>query len=162
MTDQKPSLPTASSQSGTQGKTLANLPLNARQPARSVTKERIQTWYEYSGILGSVTVQNKSRFAGLDIRVVDAKSVSEEMVVILRPSFLNHYYDLRRMKNFSRISWTLNVDCVVDYKNPVFEMCRSGDILGLYGAFCGGRASPDMVNPLGMGLLHVSNLFGPS
>ena len=60
------------------------------------------------------------------------------------------------MKTLSRIPWTLNVDHVVDYKNPVFEMCRSGDILGLHGAFCGERASPDMVNLCGMGLLHVS------
>ena len=51
------------------------------------------------------------------------------------------------MKTLSRIPWTLNVDHVVDYKNPVFKMCRSGDILGLHGAFCGERASPDMVNP---------------
>lgn len=159
MTDQKPSLPIESSHSATRGKDLANLPLNARQPAHPVSKERIQTWYEYNGILGNVTVQNKSRFAGHDIRFVDAKSVSEEMVVILRPSFLKHYYDLRRMRNFSRISWTLNVDCVVDYKDPVFEMCRSGDILGLHAAFCGGRASPDAVNSLGMGLLHVSEFF---
>lgn len=48
------------------------------------------------------------------------------------------------------------MDCVVDFRAPVFNMCRSGDIRGLRDAFYSGSVSLNVVNPLGMGLLHVS------
>ena len=75
MTNQKPSLPIDSRKSGTQDKYLALLPLDARQPARYVSKGRIQSWHNC--ILG-----DKSRFAGraLDVGDFGAKLTSEETV----------------------------------------------------------------------------------
>lgn len=85
--------------------------------------------------------------------------MSEETCIVLRPSFLRNHYELHFVERFGRIFRTLNVDRVVEYKDPVFEMCRTGDMTGLYGAFCAGRACPDTVNPMGTGLLHVGNLL---
>ena len=112
MTNKKPSLLIDSSHSGLQDKHLGPLSLDARQPARSLSKERIQTWY--NGILGNVTVQTKSSLIGsaLNVRIFD--ETSEETVYILRPSFLKKYYELRYLKSCGRISRTLNIDRVVD------------------------------------------------
>ena len=124
-----------------------------------VSKANIMTWY--NGILGNVIIQKKSKSVSnaLNVRVANARSTSEETVIVLRPSLLRNHYELHFVESFGHISRTLNVDRVVDYKDPVFEMCRSGDITGLHGAFCDGRASPYIVNPMGMGLLHVGDPF---
>ena len=45
---------------------------------------------------------------------------------------------------------------MVGFKALVFDMCRSGDIRGLQDAFYNGSVSLNVVDPLGMGLLHVS------
>ena len=124
-----------------------------------VSKATVMTWY--NGVLGSVTIRQKSKSVSnaLKVRVANARSTSEETVIILRPSFLKNHYELHIVESFGHISRTLNVDRVVDYKDPVFEMCRAGDIAGLNNVFCGGKASPYTVNPMGTGLLHVGNPF---
>lgn len=133
---------------------------SSRNPSRRVSSRSILTWY--NGILGNVTVQKSSKFVGNVINAcgVDVRSMPEETCIILRPSFLRNQDELHCVERFGRISRTLNVDRVVEYKDPVFEMCHIGDITGLYGAFCAGRASPDIVNPMRTGLLHVGNLLG--
>ena len=156
---EKPSLPIDFSHSASQHGRLDLPSLDGRRSSGLVSKESVATWY--NGVFGTVTILKKSKYAGnsLEVRTMDAKSIFEETVVFLRPSFWKKYYELRVVQSLSRISRTLNVDRVVDVEDPVFEMCRSGDIMGLDGAFRGGRASPDVVNELGMGLLHVSDLL---
>lgn len=124
-----------------------------------VSRANVMTWY--NGILGNVTIQKKSKSVGnaLNVCVARTTSTSQETIIVLRPSFLNNHYELHFVESFGHISRTLNVDRVVDYENPVFAMCRSGDITGLHSAFRGGRASPYTVNPMGTGLLHVGDLF---
>ena len=151
----KPSLPVEFSHSASQEDSPDSPSLDARRAFRTVTKQSVATLY--NGIFGTVTIHRKSKYVGssLKIRTVDAKSMSEEIAILLWPAFLRYHYELRSMKSIGRFSRTLNVDRVVRNGDPVFRMCRSGDILGLIGAFSGGRASPDMVNQGGMGLLHV-------
>ena len=110
---------------------------------------------------GKVTIQKKSKSVGnaLNVRVANARSMFEETVIVLRPSFLRNHYEVHFVESFGYISRTLNVDLVVDYKDPMFEMCRFGDITGLHGAFCDGRASPYTVNSTGTGSLHVGDPF---
>ena len=133
--------------------------LGARQPSQIVTQKRVMGWYH--GIFGQVTIQKISRFTGatLTLSPVHRESISEETIIILRPSFLKKRYALNYVESLGRISRTLNVDCVVEWKHPLLEMCRSGDILGLRGAVEGGRASFDIVDSQGWGMLHVSILL---
>lgn len=98
------SLLIGSSNSAVQAKSLDLL---SRHFSQTVSKERALTWY--NGILGSVTVRKKSRFAG-DTREVNAGPTTEETTIFLRPSFLRKYYELQISQSFGRISRTLNVD----------------------------------------------------
>ena len=135
------------------------LSLDAEQPSRTVSKANMMTWY--NGILGTVTIQKRSKSVSnaLNIHVANARSTSEETVIVLRPSFLRKYYELHFTETFGHISRTLNVDRVVDHEDPIFEMCRFGDITGLHSAFCEGRASLYTVDSTGWSLLHVGNPF---
>ena len=154
---QKPSLPIDFGHSASQD-SRSNIPsLDVRRSSGMVLKECVTTWY--NGYFGTVTVVKKSKYTGssLQTRTADAKSMFEETVIFLRPSFWKRYYELRSRESLGSISRTLNVELVVDNRNPVFQMCRSGDITGLLDAFRCGKASPYMVNRYGMGLLHVKN-----
>ena len=159
MSSAKPSLLVNSSSSTSQNKESSLLSLDAKQPFQMVSKANVMTWY--NGILGNVTIQKKSKSVGnaLNVRVANARFTSKETVLLLRPSFLRNHYELHCAESFGHISRTLNVNRVVDYKDPMFEMCRSGDITGLHGAFCDGRASPYTVNSTETGLLHVGDPF---
>lgn len=110
------------------------------------------------GILGNVSIQTKSKFVDdtVNAHAVDKRFMSEEHTVVVRPSFWKAQFGLHYVNNCGRISRTLSTDYVVDFKAPVFDFCRSGDIKGLRDAFYSGSISLDVVNPLGMGLLHVS------
>ena len=154
---QKPSLPIESSHPASQDGNLDLPSLGTQQSYEMALKEGVTTWY--NGYLGTVTIQKKSKYtaSSLEARTIDGQSMFEETVIFLRPSFWKKYYKIRLKESFGGISRTLNVDRVVKNGDPVFQMCRSGDRIGLEGAFRGGRASPDMVNECGMGLLHVSD-----
>ena len=54
---------------------------------RVISRERLLPWY--MGILGYVSIQTKSRFAddAHNTHTVDKQFVSEERIVVLRPSF---------------------------------------------------------------------------
>ena len=127
------------------------------QRSRVISQESMLHWY--AGILGNIYVRTKSKVIddGLNVHVVHKRSVSEESTFIFRPSFIKNQYELRSVERCGHKFRNLRFDCVVGFKAPVFEMCRSGDIRGLRDAFLSGSVSPDVVNPLGMGLLHVSN-----
>ncbi len=132
--------------------------MSSQQP-RVVSKETMFVWY--TGILGNVSLQTKSKVINgtLNVHIVHKRSVYEERVIVIRSSFTNNQFELRFVNKCGHISRTLSTDCVVDFKAPVFDMCRSGDITGLRDAFNSGSASIHVVNPFGMGLLHVSTLF---
>ena len=153
--NQKPSLPIEISHSASQDGSSDSPSFDARRSFRMVSNHSVATLY--NGFFGTVIIHKKSKYVGSShkIRTVDAKPMSEEKAILMWPAFLKFHYELRLMNSIGRFSRTLNVDRVVDNVDPVFRMCRSGDILGLIGAFSGGRASPDMVNQGGMGLLHV-------
>ena len=130
--------------------------LGAQRSSEMALEEHVTTWY--NGYLGTVTIQKRSKHtaSSLEVRTIDGQAMFTETAIFLRPSFLNNYYKIGLRESFGGISRTLNVDRVVKNGDPVFQMCRSGDRIGLEGAFRRGRASPDMVNECGMGLLHVS------
>ena len=115
----------------------------------------------YAGIFGSISLQTKSKVIGgaLSVHFSDRLSMSEETIVVFKPSFMKRQYELRTVKRCGHISRNLSVDFVVGFDAPVFEMCSTGDIRGLRDAICSGRISIDVVNPWGMGLLHVSTIF---
>lgn len=110
------------------------------------------------GKLGYVSLQTKSKYIDdtINAHTADKPFVSEERIIVFRPSFWKNQFELRLANTCGRISRTLSMDCVVNFKAPVFDMCRSGDIRGLRDAFYSGSVSLNVVNPLGMGLLHVS------
>ena len=113
----------------------------------------------YAGLFGNLSLQTKSKYIddNPNVHAVDKRAVSEERIFIFRPSFLkNNQFELRVINRCGHIARTLSMDCVVDFKAPVFDMCRSGDIRGLRDAYYSGSISLNVVNPLGMGLLHVS------
>ena len=114
----------------------------------------------YVGRFGSISVQTKSKVidGALNVHFSDRRSMSEENIYIFKPSFLKRQYELRTAKGYGHIFRALNVDCVVGFDAPVFDMCSTGDFRGLQDAICSGHISRHVVNPLGMGLLHVSTL----
>ena len=124
--------------------------------SRVIARQRMILWY--MGILGYASVQTKSRFVDdtHNAHTVDKQFVSQERIIIFRPSFWKAQLELHFANTCGRISRTLSTDCVIDFKAPVFDMCRSGDVLGLKDAFYSGSVSLEVVDPLGMGLLHVS------
>ena len=117
----------------------------------------------YMGILGNVSIQTKSKFIDdtVNAHTVDKRIMSEECTVVFRPSFWKAEFGLQYVNNCGRISRTLSADCVVPFKTPVLEMCRSGDIEGLKHAFYANSVSLNVVDQLGMGLLHVSVAANP-
>ena len=126
-----------------------------------VSRERILLWY--MGILGCVSIQKKSKFIDdiVNAHTVDKRSMFEERIIVFRPSFWKAQFGLHYVNNCGRISRTLSTDCVVPFKTPVLEMCRSGDVGGLKAAFYAGSVSLNVVDPLGRGLLHVSVVARP-
>ena len=159
MSSAKPSSLVKPSSSTRQNRESRLLSLDTEQPSRTVSKANVMTWY--NGILGTVTIHKRSKSVSnaVNVHVANARSTSKETVIVLRPSFLRKYYELHFMETFGHISRTLNVDRIVDDRDPIFEMCRSGDITGLYSAFCEGRASLYTVDSWGTSLLHVGNPF---
>ena len=115
----------------------------------------------YAGIFGTISLQTKSKVIGgaLSVHFSDRLSMSEENIVIFKPSFMKRQFELRTVKRCGHISRNLSVDCVVGFDAPVFDMCRAGDIRGLRDAIYSGQVSIDVVNPWGMGLLHVCTIF---
>ena len=112
----------------------------------------------YMRTLGYVSILSKSTFIddAVNIRTVDKRLMSEEQIVVFRPPFLMSQVELRYVNCCGRISRALTVDHVIPFKAAVFDMCRSGDINGLRDAYYAGSVSLEVVDPLGMGLLHVS------
>ena len=127
-----------------------------------VSKESIICWF--TGILGNISLRTKSRFLDdkLSVHVVDKRSVSKECVIVIRPSFMKNRYELHFVNRGGHISTTLSTECIIDFRAPVFDMCRLGDIRGVRDALESGSVSLDAVNPWGMGLLHVSTFSRPS
>ena len=135
---------------------LARTSPESPQQCRVVSKEGMLSWYE--GIFGNISFQTKSKVIedALNVHFPDRRPVSEENILIFKPSFMKSQYEIRTVKRYGHISRTLSVDCVVGFEAPIFDMCSAGDIIGLRDAIYSGRISRDVVNPLGMGLLHVS------
>ncbi len=117
----------------------------------------------YNGVLGNISYQTKSKDIddALNVHVVHRQSLSEESIIVFRPSFLKKQYVWHSIDRGGHISKSLSTDCVVSFKAPVFDMCRSGDIRGLQDAFSNGSVSIDVVNQYGMGLLHVGAVLRP-
>ena len=159
MSSAKPSSLVNLSNSTSQNRESSLFSLDAEQPSQMPSKANVMIWY--NGILGNVTTQKSSKSVSntLNVRVANARTTSEETVIVLRPSFLRNHYELHFVESFGHISRTLNVDPVVDHQDPVFKMCCFGDITGLRSAFCDGRASPYTVDSTGTSLLHVGILF---
>lgn len=148
-----------------------NLPSEDKEPSMSspesapqslvISRERMFLWH--TGILGYVSVRTRSKFVD-DIHnthTVDKRFVSQERIIIFRPSFWKVQLELHFASTCDRISRTLSTDYVIDLKAQVFEMSRTGDVQGLKEAYYNGSISLNVVDPLGMGLLHVSIIARP-
>lgn len=133
---------------------------HSQRQSRMISTEKLLCWY--TGILGSISLRTKSKIINdaLNVHAVHGRTVSEESVIVFRPSFMKNQYELRFVNRCGSISRTLSTDCVVDFYPPVFDMCCSGDIRGLCDAFDNGSVSINVVDPLGRGLLHVSTFPG--
>ena len=129
--------------------------------SQAISRQRMMLWY--MGILGYVSVQTKSKYVDdtHPAHVIDKGLLSEERIIVFRPSFWKTQLELHFVNVCGRISRTLSTDCVIDFKAPIFEMCRSGDVRGLKDAFYSGSVSLNVVDPLGRGLLHVSVVARP-
>lgn len=72
---------------------------------------------------------------------------------------MKKHLEYRVVNRVGNIFRSITANCVVDFKEPIFEMCRSGDIRGIQAAIQ--NISLHVVNPLGMKLLHVSTILDP-
>jgi len=126
-----------------------------KQPRRFIVQETDKTWY--NGILGSVRTHKKSTRSiySSTTRQNQTEVVKEESSIIINSSFLRRGLELLFLNSFGQISRSLNIYPVLMANDPIFQLCKKGDIDGMQVAFSGGCLSPFVLDQYGSTLLHV-------
>ena len=114
------------------------------------------------GMFGTVTLRKTSKYSGAPSAQADRKSpIVSETVWTFRPSFISYTLQLLYVRSFGHVSRSLNIYPVLSKSDPIFLMCRNGDLLGLQTALSRQRVSPFVTDCDGSTLLHVSTAFPP-
>jgi hypothetical protein len=79
----------------------------------------------------------------------------DESTWIFMPSFFSCCIDFRYLNSCGYIQRSLRTYPVVRNDHPVWEMCWSGDVIGIQKLFTERQLSPFSVDPWGNTLLHV-------
>lgn len=74
------------------------------------------------------------------------------------PAFLRKTLELRFLHSFGKISRTLSTYPTLEDTAPIFQICKSGDLIGLQVALSSGSVSPFVLDEMGQSLLHVGPL----
>ena len=128
----------------------------------SRSKQEYARWY--SRTFGTLTLQKKSKYSKSPKASTEQKApLISETAWTFRPSFISYALQLRYARSFGYISRSLNFYPVLSYSDPVFKMCRNGDLSGLQVALSRKGVSPFVTDDYwGETLLHVSVEFHQS
>ena len=115
----------------------------------------------YNTIMGTMTLQKNSKYSKSPNASAKGKAaLVSETAWTFRPSFISYALQLRYARSFGYISRSLNIYLVLSRLDPVFAMCREGDLLGLHVALSRKGVSPFVTDDwCGRTLLHVSVEF---
>ena len=69
---------------------------------------------------------------------------------------MRYAFEVRYIGSYWRVPTALRVYAVSNWRAPVFEMCKNGDLEGLQFMFSSGSVSPFVIDQFGRSLLHVS------
>ena len=135
----------------------------ARPDAQFVSKTTFAVLY--SGVFGDVNVQKSTKFTSRsrNSSILRRKAIRESKAIMVTPAFFKTALELRVTSSLGRVSRTINLYPMLDRNDPIFEICRTGDLQGLQVALSSGSISPFVVDNYGQTLLHVcirSKLFG--
>ena len=132
-----------------------NLPSVPGDAFRNPTKETNLVWYR--GVFGSVNIQLKSKYLPRsNARRSGTQALTNEKTISITPIYLRKTFELQFLHSFGRISRTLSTYPILEYRAPIFEIIRKGDLHGLQLALSSGSVSPFALSENGLSLLHVS------
>ena len=120
------------------------------------TKQEHLLWY--SGIFGTMTLQKKTNHSKSKNASAEGKApLVSQVAWTFRTSFISFALQLRYSRSFGHISRSLNIYPVLSRSDTIFELCRSGDLLGLQTALSRKGVSPFVTDDgWGWNLLHVT------
>ena len=129
-----------------------------KYPSPSTKQEHV-LWYK--GIFGTIYHQKKSKYSKSTHTSAEGKaSLISETSWTLMPSFVSYALRIRYARSFGHISPSFQIYPMMSHLDPVFELCRNGDLVGLQAAVSMKRLSPFVTDDLlGCTLLHVSINF---
>jgi len=84
----------------------------------------------------------------------EKQAIREKTVTITSP-MMKYTLEMFFGRSFLSVPRALRVYHVIDYRAPIFDMCRIGDLEGVQAAFADGSASPFAVNQWGSTPLYV-------
>ena len=129
-----------------------------RSPSPYTEHEHL-IWYR--GMFGTVALKKTSKYSQASGVGANGKiPIVSGTVWTFRPSFISYTFQLLYARSFSHVSRSLNIYPVLSKSDPIFSMCRDGDLLGLRTALSRQRVSPFVSDhEEGRTLLHVSTGF---
>ena len=132
---------------------------NSMEHPSPSTKQEHVLWYK--GIFGTIYHQKKSKCSKSTHTSAEGKAplISETSWTLIS-SFVSYALQIRYARSFGHISRSFQIYPVMSHLDPVFELCRDGDLVGLQAALSMKRLSPFVTDDLlGCTLLHVSIKF---
>lgn len=83
------------------------------------------------------------------------KEVTKGKSVLIISTFIQRAFEIRLAYSLGPVSRTLRVHPVCSAEDPIFALCKKGDIAGLRTAFDQRKLSPFLLDEQGNSLLHV-------
>jgi len=127
-----------------------------RGKIRSRAPNRQSSWFQTP--LGRVVIRKESSTVTFESaeRGLSMKSYTrDESTWIFMPSFFSRCIDFRYLNSCGYIQRSLRTYPVVRNDHPVWDMCRSGDVIGIQKLFSERQLSPFSVDSRGTTLLDV-------
>ncbi|KAL9024162.1 MAG: hypothetical protein Q9196_006721, partial [Gyalolechia fulgens] len=122
----------------------------ARPDAQFVSKTTFAVLY--SGVFGDVNVQKSTKFTSRsrNSSILRREAIRESKAIMVTPAFFKTALELRVTSSLGRVSRTINLYPMLDCSDPIFKICKTGDLQGLQVALSSGSVSPFVVNKYGV------------
>ena len=128
-------------------------PAKSSSALHITSKKQNIMWYR--GVFGYIaTRETWIRTSKPGSRAV-GKPVPAKKVLMMTSPFLKRAVELYFGASFASVPRALRVYHILDYRSPIFAMCKCGDLEGIQNELANGRVSPFVVDVHGWTLLHV-------
>jgi hypothetical protein len=137
---------------------IAGIGVCAKNRGKTRSRASSRQFSSFQTLLGRVIIRKESSTATFDSaeRGLSMKSYTrDESTWNFMPSFFSRCIDFRYLNSCGYIQRSLRTYPVVRNDHPVWEMCRSGDVIGIQKLFSERQLSPFSVDSWGNSLLHV-------